>query len=108
MKRKGCITVILIVLLAVVILLWIAVDSFGDDDKLHVSRREAITIALTKMELTRRDVSDLKTELDWQGSGNYPCYYIYFTYRDAEEHDMRVRCAVDGETSEYLGVEPVE
>ena len=106
-KMKKYRKILLAALLAVIVLAAVCA-LYPKPEHLHVSRRTAISIALSKTELTRRDVYDLDTELDWQGSGNYPCYYIYFTYRDEDGQEVRVRCAVDGENSEFLGVERVE
>ena len=99
--------IILIALLAAVLLLGIWLRS-SRPEHLRVSRRLAISTALSKVGLARKDVYHLKTELDWQGSGNYPCYYIYYTYCDDDGQDICVRAAVDGETGEYLGVEQMD
>ena len=96
--------IILIALLAAVLLLGIWLRS-SRPEHLRVSRRSAISTALSKEGLARKDVYHLKTELDWQGSGNYPCYYIYYTYCDDDGQDICVRAAVDGETGEYLDLD---
>ena len=96
--------IFLIALLAIAVLLGACLH-LSKPEHLNVSRRSAISIALSGAELTRRDVYDIETELDWQGNGNYPCYFICFTYRDEDDQEVRMRCAVDGETGEFLGME---
>lgn len=93
--------IILIALLAAVLLLGIWLRT-SRPEHLRLSRRSAISVALSEAGLTRMDVYDLKTELDWEGSGNYPCYYISFTYCDDDGRERSVCAAVDGETGEYL------
>ena len=93
--------IILIAMLAAVVLLGIWLRS-SRPEHLRVSRRLVISTALSKVGLARKDVYYLKTELDWQGSGNYPCYYIYYRYCDDDGQERCMRAAVDGETGEYL------
>ena len=99
--------IILITLLAAVLLLgvWLRPPK---PEHLRLSRREAISVALSKAGLTRKDVYGLKTEIDWQGSGNYPCYYIYYLYCDDDGQERAMCAAVDGETGEYLDVKEVD
>lgn len=95
--------IILIALLAAVLLLGVWLRP--RPEHLRLSRRSAISVALSEAGLARKDVYDLKTELDWEGSGNYPCYYINYTYRDDDGQERRVHAAVDGETGEYLDLD---
>ena len=99
--------IILTALLAAVLLLGVWLRS-SRPEHLRVSRRSAISIALSEAGLARQDVYILKTELEWQGSGNYPCYYIYYTYCDDDGREVSVRAAVDGETGEYLDTEQMD
>ena len=99
--------IILIALLAAVLLLgiWLCPPR---PEHLRLSRRSAISIALSEMGLARKDVYRLKTELEWEGSGNYPCYYISYTYCDDDGQERSVRAAVDGETGEYLDMGQID
>lgn len=73
-----------------------------------MSRGEAISKALSRTEHNRWNVYHLKTEIEWEDSGNYPCYHVSFSYRDENGQEVRLCCFVDGETGEYLGEERVD
>ena len=76
--------------------------------KLNISRTRAIHNALSKAGLFRWEVFDLEADLDFQGSGGYPCYTISFTYRDENDQEIRMRCAVDGQTGEFLEMKQID
>lgn len=100
---------IVLILAAVFVLLFgLLLLTLPKAEHLHVSRSKAIAKVMSKLDIARRDMKDLKTDLQFDGSGDYPCYYIFFTYQDEEGQEVRVCCAVDGETGEYLGLERVE
>lgn len=110
MRKIGKIALIALIVMIILfgaLVVYTLVDN-PDGNRLHVSRNEAINTVLSRMELTRKDIDHLKVDLEWEGMGNYPCYYIYFTYRDEMGEDIRVCGIVDGETHEYLGMHLVE
>ena len=94
---------LILFLLIAAIVLKLSYDYLHPDKKLRVNRGEAIEIALNGSGHAWQDVYDVETHLDWQGSGNIPCYYIRFKYLDESGQEAVFCCAVDGELWEYLG-----
>lgn len=105
---KKTVRLLLIVLIAALFLSWPFLQRaflhLTGGARLNISRSTAISTA----ELTRHQVYDIETELRWEGSGGYPCYIVYFLYKDETGLEIRMRCPVDGETGEAFNLERID
>ena len=107
-KLKKALRFPLILVSVIILLLALVIAVRSKSPHLHVSRSEAIATVVKETEFTRNDMKRLRTELEYDGMGDYPCYYIFFSYLDEDGQEVQVRCAVDGETGEYLGMTRIE